>query len=82
VITIESSHTPSALADFTLRLSSCRFHGASTSEISRQMGSRKKPLKTMRSQGLKTWLRGPATISNCFFRQWLRANTVWKAGSP
>jgi hypothetical protein len=53
-----SHRAPSAIADFTLRLSSCRFHGASTSEISRQIGNSKKPLKTMRSQGLEAWLRG------------------------
>jgi hypothetical protein len=41
----------------TLRLSSRRFHDVSTSEISSQMVSRKKPLKTARSQGLETWLR-------------------------
>jgi hypothetical protein len=44
--------------DLTRRLSSCRFHGASTSEITSQIGNSKKPSKTMRSQGLKTWLRG------------------------
>jgi phosphomannomutase len=46
------------VADHTLRLPSCRFHGASTSKISSQIESSKKPSKTMRSQGLKIWLRG------------------------
>jgi hypothetical protein len=45
-------------ADFTLRLSSCRFHGASTSEISSRIGNSKKPSKTSCFQGLVDWLRG------------------------
>jgi hypothetical protein len=53
-----SHRAPSALADFTLRLSACRFHSASTSEISDQVQSSKKPSKTMRFQGLDVWLRG------------------------
>ena len=44
--------------DFTLRLSSCRFHDASTNEISGQNAVSKKPLKIICFQGLKTWLRG------------------------
>jgi len=51
----QSSHR--ALANFTLRLSSCRFHDASTSEISSQIRESKKPSKTERSQGLLVWLR-------------------------
>jgi hypothetical protein len=31
------------------------------------------PDNQSRLPGLHIWLRGPATISNCFFRQWLRA---------
>jgi hypothetical protein len=53
-----SHRSPSALADFALRLSSCRFHGASTSEVSSQIGKSKKPSKTGRFQGLDVWLRG------------------------
>ena len=45
-------------AGFTLRLSSCRFHDASTNDISGYNSGSKKPSKTMRFQGLKTWLRG------------------------
>jgi hypothetical protein len=45
-------------AGFTLRLSSCRFHDASTNDISGSNSASKKPSKTMRFQGLKTWLRG------------------------
>jgi hypothetical protein len=44
--------------DFTLRLSSCRFHDASTSEISGQNLASKKPLKLIEFQGLDHWLRG------------------------
>jgi len=44
--------------DFTLPLSSCRFHDASTNEISSQNMGSKKPSKTMRFQGLDVWLRG------------------------
>jgi len=44
--------------DFTLRLSPCRFHGASTNEISSQNTGSKKPSKTKRFQGLDGWLRG------------------------
>ncbi len=47
--------------DLTLRLSSCRFHDASTNEISNQNPSSKKPSKTIRFQGLDVWLRGHAT---------------------
>jgi hypothetical protein len=48
----------SALADFTLGLCGRRFHGASsTREISNHIGNSKKPSKTVRSQGFKTWLR-------------------------
>jgi hypothetical protein len=44
--------------DFTLRLSSCRFHDASTNEISGQNPVNKKPLKKVCFQGLGVWLRG------------------------
>ncbi|MGZ5876810.1 MAG: hypothetical protein ACXWKP_32545 [Bradyrhizobium sp.] len=44
--------------DFTLRLSSCRFHDASTSEISGQNLASKKPLKLIEFQWLDDWLRG------------------------
>jgi hypothetical protein len=44
--------------DFALRLSSCRFHDASTNEISGQYSASKKPLKLMEFQGLDVWLRG------------------------
>jgi hypothetical protein len=47
--------------DFTLRLSSCRFHDASTNEISRQNTDSKKPLKTSCFQRLVVSLRGGAT---------------------
>jgi hypothetical protein len=56
-ITIESLNR-SQPRQFTLFFSACRFHGASTNQISCQFRDSKKPLKTMRSQGLKTWLRG------------------------
>jgi hypothetical protein len=39
-------------------ISSCRFHDASTNEISSQNTGSKKPSKTMRFQGLDAWLRG------------------------
>jgi hypothetical protein len=45
-------------ADFTLRLSSCRFQDASTNDISDSNSGSKKPSKTMRFQGLVVWLRG------------------------
>jgi hypothetical protein len=45
-------------AGFTLRLSSCRFHDASTNEISDSNSGGKKPSKTKRFQGLVVWLRG------------------------
>jgi hypothetical protein len=45
-------------ADLTLRLSSGRFHDASTNEISGQNLNSKKPSKTKRFQGLFVWLRG------------------------
>jgi len=44
--------------DFTLRLSFCRFHGASMNEISDQNSDNKKTSKTIRFQGLEAWLRG------------------------
>ena len=43
---------------FSLRLSSCRFHDASTNEISDRNPGSNKPSKTMRFQGLVVWLRG------------------------
>ena len=45
-------------AGFTLRLSPCRFHDASTNDISGFNSGSKKPSKTACFQGLKTWLRG------------------------
>jgi hypothetical protein len=56
-ITIESLRHSQA-ADFTLRLSSYRFHDASTNENSGENPSSKKPSKTTRFQGLDVWLRG------------------------
>jgi hypothetical protein len=44
--------------DFTPRLSSCRFHDASTNEFSGQNAVNKRPLKTICFQGLVVWLRG------------------------
>jgi hypothetical protein len=55
-ITIESNIAANP-AGFTLRLSSCRFHDASTNDISGFNSGSKKPSKTMRFQWLKTWLR-------------------------
>jgi hypothetical protein len=46
------------LVDFTLRLSSYRFHDASTNEILDRIQGSKKPSKTERFQGLDDWLRG------------------------
>jgi len=55
----QSSHYVAANpADFTLRLSSCRFHDASTNDISGFNSDSKKPSKKMRFQGLVVWLRG------------------------
>jgi hypothetical protein len=45
-------------ADSALRLSSCRFHNASTNEILGQNSGSKKPSKTICFQGLVVWLRG------------------------
>jgi hypothetical protein len=59
-ITIGSLHR-SHPAGFTLRLSSWRFHDASTNDISGFNSGSKKPSKTMRFQGLVDWLRGLAT---------------------
>ncbi len=64
-----SHHAAGNSADFTLRLSSGRFHDASTNEILGQNPNSKKPSKTKRFQGLDVWLRGRATISNCYSKQ-------------
>jgi hypothetical protein len=53
-----SHHIAPNPADFSLRLSSCRFRNASTNEIPAQNPNSKKLLKTSRFQGLKTWLQG------------------------
>lgn len=45
-------------AGFTLRLSFCRFHDASTNDISGFNSDSKKPSKTKCFQGLDVWLRG------------------------
>jgi hypothetical protein len=47
-----SHYAAPGTVDFTLPLSSCRFHDASTNEISSQNTDSKKPSKTMRFQGL------------------------------
>jgi hypothetical protein len=53
-----SHRTALNTVDFALRLSSSRFHDASTNDISGENAGNKKPLKTTRFQGLNDWLRG------------------------
>jgi hypothetical protein len=56
-----SHHAARNSADFTLRLSSDRFHDASTNENLHRNPASKNPVKTSCFQWLKTWLRGHAT---------------------
>jgi len=53
-----SHHAARNSADFTLPLSSCRFHHASTNEILDQNPDSKKPSKAEHFQELVVWLRG------------------------